>query len=101
MGAPVLMEPIVAASGQPAPPAPTLLSVVVPVVERADDLQALHRAFADELDAHGIAHEFLFVVDGGFAQPPELAALGELDNVRVLRFARTFGETAALRLGIE
>jgi glycosyltransferase involved in cell wall biosynthesis len=95
------MEPIVATSGQPAPSAPTLLSVVVPVVERADDLQALHRAFADELDAHGIAHEFLFVVDGGFAQPPELAALGELDNVRVLRFARTFGETAALRLGIE
>ena len=101
MGAPVLMEPIVTSTGQPRPSALKLVSVIVPVVERADDLQALHRAFANELDAHGIAHEFLFVVDGGFAQPPELAALGERDNDRVLRFARTFGETAALRLGIE
>ena len=101
MGAPVLMEPIVTTPEQPGPAAPKLVSVVVPLVERADDLQALHRAFADELDARGLAHEFLFVVDGGFAAPPELAALAERENVRVLRFARTFGETAALRLGIE
>jgi glycosyltransferase involved in cell wall biosynthesis len=101
MGAPVLMEPIVTESVHPGPPAPRLVSVVVPVVERADDLQALHRAFADELESRGVAYEFLFVVDGGFTPPPELAALAERDNVRVLRFARTFGETAALRLGIE
>jgi len=101
MGAPVLMEPIVTESAQPGPPASRLVSVVVPVVERADDLQALHRAFADELESRGLAYEFLFVVDGGFTPPPELAALAERDNVRVLRFARTFGETAALRLGIE
>ena len=101
MGAPVLMEPIMADSEQPGPPAPRLVSVIVPVVERADDLAALHQAFADELESHGLAHEFLFVVDGGFTPPPELAGLAERDNVRVLRFARTFGETAALRLGIE
>jgi glycosyltransferase involved in cell wall biosynthesis len=101
MGAPVLTEPIVTASAHPGPAAPRLVSVVVPVVERADDLQALHRAFADELESRGVAYEFLFVVDGGFTPPPELAALAERDHVRVLRFARTFGETAALRLGIE
>jgi glycosyltransferase involved in cell wall biosynthesis len=71
------------------------------VVERADDLEAMYQAFAGELEARGVAHEFLFVVDGGFAAPPELAALAQRDGVRVLRFARTFGETAALRLGIE
>jgi glycosyltransferase involved in cell wall biosynthesis len=101
MGAPVLMEPIVTQPEHPRPAAPRLVSVIVPVVERADDLEALHRAFAEELDAHGLAHEFLYVVDGGFPAPPELSALAERDNVRVLRFARTFGETAALRLGIE
>ncbi|HEX6106712.1 MAG TPA: glycosyltransferase [Gemmatimonadales bacterium] len=101
MGAQVLMEPVVGASGRELPGAPRMVSVIVPVVERADDLQALHRAFADALAARGLAYEFLFVLDGGFPAPPELAALAQEPEVRVLRFARTFGETAALRLGIE
>jgi glycosyltransferase involved in cell wall biosynthesis len=76
--------------------------VVVPVVERANDLMAVYRAFADELDRVGEAHEFVFVFDGGFAPPPELLALSrERGSVRLLSFARAFGETAALRLGIE
>jgi glycosyltransferase involved in cell wall biosynthesis len=78
------------------------ISVVVPVVERADDLLALYRAFAGELDRRGEQHEFLFVFDGGFSPPPELAALSREDpSVRLFSFARVFGETAALRLGIE
>ena len=101
MGAQVLMEPTATSSDRMAPAAPRLVSVVVPVVERADDLHTLHRAFAAELDARGLAHEFIFVLDGGFPPPPELAGLAATDGVRVLRFARTFGETAALRLGIE
>ena len=79
-----------------------LVSVIVPVVERADDLTALYRAFAGVLDRRGEEHEFLFVFDGGFAPAPELLALSqENESVRLLSFARTFGETAALRLGIE
>jgi len=79
-----------------------LVSVVVPVVERMDDLLMLYRAFAGELDRRGEEHEFLFVFDGGFTPPPALAELSrENGTVRVLSFARTFGETAALRLGIE
>ncbi len=102
MGAPVLMEPSSERSERTGPMKHRLVSVIVPVVERADDLVELHRAFATELEARGEAHEFLFVFDGGFTPPPELAALSrEREDVRVLRFARTFGETAALRLGIE
>lgn len=79
-----------------------LISVLVPIVERADDLLDLYRAFAGELDRRGEQHEFLFVFDGGFTPPPELVALSrEDDSVRLFAFARTFGETAALRLGIE
>jgi glycosyltransferase involved in cell wall biosynthesis len=91
-----------------APPATTspssagLISVVVPVVERANDLVAVYRAFERELDYRPEAHEFLFVFDGRLSPPEELIALAR-DNkaVRILRFAREFGETAALRLGIE
>ncbi len=78
------------------------ISVVVPVVERADDLVSVYRAFGRELDARPQDYEFLFVFDGRFTPSPELVALAR-DNpsVRILRFAREFGETAALRLGIE
>ena len=79
-----------------------LVSVIVPVVERSDDLMVLRQAFAQELERRGEEHEFLFVFDGGFAPPPELVDLSRRDeSIRLLSFARVFCETAALRLGIE
>jgi glycosyltransferase involved in cell wall biosynthesis len=79
-----------------------LLSVVVPVVERVDDLGALYRTFAAELERLGEEFEFLFVFDGGFAPSSELTALSQQDQrVHLLRFAQRFGETAALRLGVD
>ena len=78
------------------------ISVVVPVVERADDLVAVYHAFRRELQTRPQACEFLFVFDGRFTPSPELVALAKgNEGVRILRFAREFGETAALRLGIE
>ncbi|HUR96217.1 MAG TPA: glycosyltransferase [Gemmatimonadales bacterium] len=97
-----VMEPTAERSASEAPAVGSLVSVVVPVVERADDLVALYRAFAGELDRRGEEHEFLFVFDGGFSPSPELVALSHAqESVRLFSFARTFGETAALRLGIE
>lgn len=79
-----------------------LISVVVPVVERDDDVTAVYTAFARELDARGEDYEFVLVFDGRRTPPPELLDLirGK-EAVRILRFAREFGETAALRLGVE
>ena len=79
-----------------------LISVVVPVVERDDDVTAVYTAFARELDARGEDYEFVLVFDGRRTPPPELLDLirGK-ESVRILRFAREFGETAALRLGLE
>jgi glycosyltransferase involved in cell wall biosynthesis len=78
------------------------VSVVIPVVERADDVTAVYQAFSRELDARGQDHEFLLVFDGRCTPPTELVELAR-DNpgLRILRFAREFGETAALRLGVE
>jgi glycosyltransferase involved in cell wall biosynthesis len=78
------------------------VSVIVPVVEGVDDLAELYRSFSAALTARGNDHEFVFVFDGGYVPPPELVALShERTNLKLLRFARSFGETAALRLGIE
>lgn len=96
-----LMEPT-AKPGNTALPDSGIVSVVVPVVERTDDLMAVYHAFARELESRSEEFEFLFVFDGRFAPPPELVALsGKKEGVRILRFAREFGETAALRIGIE
>jgi len=97
-----LMEPTAGRADKTEPESLGLVSVVVPVVERADDLLALHRAFADELDRRGVEHEFLFVFDGGFVPPAALTQLSLAgESIRIFSFARSFGETAALRLGIE
>jgi glycosyltransferase involved in cell wall biosynthesis len=102
MGQGVLIEPSVGESPVTSGGDAGFISVVVPVVERADDLVTLYRAFSAELDSLGEEYEFIFVFDGGFTPPPGLSALSqERDNLRFLRFARVFGETAALRLGIE
>jgi glycosyltransferase involved in cell wall biosynthesis len=84
------------------PDAKGLISVVVPVVERADDVAAVYQAFSRELEARSQEFEFVLVFDGRCTPPAELVALtrGD-DSVRILRFAREFGETAALRLGVE
>jgi glycosyltransferase involved in cell wall biosynthesis len=99
MGQGALMEPTFQPSRGARADA-RFVSVVVPVVERADDLTELYRSFSAALDAQGEDYEFVFVFDGGFTPPPELMAL-QREHLRLLRFARTFGETAALRLGIE
>ena len=100
MGQGALMEPTLQPSRAGADA--RFVSVVVPVVERADDLTELYRSFSAALDGQGEEYEFVFVFDGGFAPPAELLALSQQrESVRLLRFARTFGETAALRLGIE
>jgi glycosyltransferase involved in cell wall biosynthesis len=98
----ILMEPV-EETRKTAPAAePGFISVIVPVVERADDLMAVYHAFARALSERHVEHEFLFVFDGRFTPPPELVSISrENERVRLLRFARSFGETAALRLGIE
>jgi glycosyltransferase involved in cell wall biosynthesis len=97
-----LMEPSTKPASPAKPTRPEMVSVVVPVVERAEDLMAVYRAFTRELEKRAEEFEFLFVFDGRFAPPAELLELSrKKERVRILRFAREFGETAALRIGIE
>ena len=80
------------------------VSVVVPVTERYGDLTAIFREFAAELTRLGCTYEFLFVVDGGQQGClPDLRRLkqAQAGTVRVLVLGRSFGEAAALAVGIE
>ncbi|MCP4809091.1 MAG: glycosyltransferase family 2 protein [Proteobacteria bacterium] len=76
------------------------ISVVVPVYDEEGNLEPLHEAITSALE--GLTFEVLYVDDGSVDSTPiELAQLAERDDrVRLIRFVRNYGQTAALTAGI-
>ncbi len=77
------------------------LSIVIPVHNEAPNLAELHREITATLDGGPLSYEVLFVDDGSTDGSFELmASLRESDpRVRVIRFRRNFGQTAAFSAG--
>ena len=77
------------------------LSVVIPVFNEEGNLAALHQELTAALEAFGKTYEILFVDDG--STDASFALLKSLhhrdDQVRVVRFRKNFGQTAALAAG--
>jgi glycosyltransferase involved in cell wall biosynthesis len=79
------------------------LSVVVPIRNEAPGLVELHRELTDTLDRWGRSYEILAVDDGSTDDSfAVLARLQAMDaRLRVIRFRRNFGQTAAFAAGFE
>jgi len=79
------------------------VSVVVPVSERHDDIRQLYQLYADELNKMDKRFEFIFILDGDF--PVAIDGLHELvkegEPIRIIKFGKTFGESAALMSGFQ
>ena len=77
------------------------LSVVVPVYNEAPNLAELYRELTDTLAAGSRTYELLFIDDGSTDEGFRiLAGLQARDpRVRVVRFRRNFGQTAAFSAG--
>ncbi len=77
------------------------LSVVIPLFDEAPNLLQLHRELTDTLQAWGRSYEILFVDDGSRDETFDIAArLQTADpHLRVIRFRRNFGQTAAFAAG--
>lgn len=77
------------------------LSIVIPVLNEASNLEALHREFTDVLGGLGRPYEIILVddgsTDGSFDVLKRLQAGDRA--VRVIRFRRNFGQTAAFAAG--
>jgi glycosyltransferase involved in cell wall biosynthesis len=77
------------------------ISVVIPVFNEEGNLAVLHQELTAALDAFGKRYEILFVDDG--STDASFALLKSLhhrdDRVRVVRFRKNFGQTAALAAG--
>jgi len=79
------------------------VSVVVPVYNEEESIPEMHRQLTEVLSALGRSYEILVIDDGSRDRSFELLkALHENDRrLRVIRFRRNFGQTAAFAAGFE
>ncbi len=79
-----------------------LVSVLIPVIERMDDLAAIHREALAELEKRDVDLEFFYLVNPYFEHALEQSqALHQRDpgRVHLLRFSRPTDEATALATG--
>jgi glycosyltransferase involved in cell wall biosynthesis len=79
------------------------LSVVIPVLNEAENLDPLYSQLIDVLTKTGKSYEIIFVDDGSTDSSFEnLKKLQKQDDrVRVIRFRRNFGQSAAFSAGFD
>lgn len=79
------------------------ISVVLPVYNEVENLEPLHGELTAALAAFGRSYEIVYVDDGSRDGSFDvLRRLRDADrHVRIVRFRRNFGQTAALAAGLE
>jgi glycosyltransferase involved in cell wall biosynthesis len=77
------------------------LSIVIPIRNESENIAALHEQLTASLERFGRSYELLLIEDGSTDDSFErLAAIQARDpRVRVVRFRRNFGQTAAFAAG--
>src|SRR5262245_51953085 len=77
------------------------LSVVIPIRNEGPSLEELHREISEVLGAWGRSYEILLIDDG--STDDSFAIMARLQSrdprLRVIRFRRNFGQTAAFAAG--
>lgn len=79
------------------------LSIVVPIYFEEENIHPLYEAITKALDHTGLSYEIIAVDDGSAdGSFPLLKGLAATDKrLRVIRFRRNFGQTAAMAAGFE
>ena len=78
-------------------------SIVVPIYNEEDNIAELYRAITTALDGSDTNYEIIMVddgsADGSFSALKQIAAQDQ--RVKVIRFRRNFGQTAAMSAGFD
>ncbi len=79
------------------------LSIVVPIYNEEENVRALHESIVDALSGSGLDYELILVDDGSTdGSYPLLKEIAGTDGrVKVIRFRRNFGQTAAMAAGFD
>jgi len=79
------------------------ISVVIPLYNEEDNVEDLHQSVAEVLATTGKRYEVLFVDDGSTdgTMARLLAVKGRDPHVKVVKFRRNFGQTAAMLAGFD
>jgi len=79
------------------------LSIIVPLFNEEENVEVLYRELDAVLARLGRTYEILFIDDGSTDRTVERlqAAAGDDGAVRIIRFRRNFGQTAALSAGFD
>ena len=90
-------------SGKPAVKKAPYLSVVLPVYNEEESLVLQHKAVTEAVKKLNKTYEIIFVDDGSVDSSYEiLKSVSSKDkNVKIVRFRRYFGQTAAMAAGID
>lgn len=80
-----------------------LISIVVPLYNEEENVERLYGELTGVLDPSGLNCEFIFIDDGSTDETCSrlLAAAGDDTRVKLVRFRRNFGQTAAMAAGFE
>ena len=81
----------------------TEISVVIPVFNEEENIQSLHEKLRASLDGLNLDYEILYVDDGSRDASFEiLHSIAAADaRVKLIRFRRNFGQTAAMAAGMD
>jgi len=79
------------------------LSLVIPVYNEEENVEPLHAALVEALTPLGKVYEIIFIDDGSTDQSwSRLVEIARTDQaVKVIRFRRNFGQTAAFAAGFD
>ena len=81
---------------------PIHISLIIPLLNEADNLCPLYERLAEALGEVGKPYEVIFVDDGSTDESPTVLEdlyRSDPEHVRVIQFRRNFGKTAALNAG--
>lgn len=79
------------------------ISVVVPVYDEEENIQSFYAAIKEAVDKLEVEYEIIFIDDGSIDESFEILkkiAAGD-DSMKIIRFARNFGQTAAIDAGFK